>query len=306
VRGSRYTNCEETMKQALDRQIIQTTSHTTGRRRFAAHSAVVRHTTSACLVWAALTLSPTVAALEFQCEVPDDTRFLRVDIPGVEHLCEVSVTYQESGAREVMWYARNDSMFCSVRAYELRDKYQDLWNYDCTTWPDRDGINMLSPSQRLILDRRLKSLLQLGSQSSPKFTIKAVKAVASTQLDKEPGKIAFQFFTENTNFTEIIDDQSTEWRLTTTIHNMATQVVSDLPVSVAVVHSINDKGDLEVHTQLVDQQQADCAGKQVLTPVGSNGIVKARTPHRFVCKTDNINRQSQGDATSPIGESAAE
>lgn len=251
----------------------------------------------ACLAATALLISPTAVALEFQCEVPNDTRYLRVDIPGEEHLCEVSVTYLQSGARQVMWHARNDTLFCSARAYELRDKYEDLWDYTCTTMPDRDGIDELSPSQRAILDQRLKLLLESGRQAIPPYTINAVKAVASNPLDNEPSKMAFQYFTEDDDFTEIIDDQSNVWRVNTTISDMAAQIISEQPVSTAMVHSISAEGSLEIHTQLVDSQNTACFGTQVLTPMGSSGIVRARTPHRFVCNTGNAIAEPLSEAT---------
>lgn len=258
----------------------------------------LRYSVGVCLGWLALAIHSNALALEFECKVPNDTRYLRVDIPGQEHLCEVSVTYLQSGAREVKWHASNDTLFCSARAYELRDKYEELWDYTCTTWPDRDGIDNLSPSQRLILDQRLKALINEGLQATPSFTITAIKAVASNPLDNEPGKVAFQFFTEDSDFTEIIDDQSDVWRVDTTINNMTAQIISDLPVSTAVIHSISAEGTLEVLTQLVDLQNADCFGAQILTPVGSNGIVRARTPHRFVCNTGDSSAQPLSEATT--------
>lgn len=230
-----------------------------------------------------LTLSPTVSALEFQCEIPNDTRYLRVEIPGREHLCEVSVTYLQSGSRQVLWYARNDTLFCSARAYELREKYENLWNYTCSAWPDRDGIDKLSQSQRRILDQRLKSMIEKGNQSTPAFKVTAVKAVASTPLDNEAGKIALQFFTGGTDVTEIIDDQSDTWSLTTSITDMANQVVSDLPITTALVNAISAEGTLEVHTRLVDEQNSECFGTQDLSPIGDQGAVQVRTPHRFTC-----------------------
>ena len=230
-------------------------------------------------------ISPSVAsALEFQCEIPNDTRYLRVEIPGEEYLCEVSVTYKESGVREVKWYARNDTLFCSAQAYNLRDRYEDTWNYTCTTWPDRDGIDKLSPSQRLILDQRLKSLIAQGDQATPAYTITGIRATASTPLDNQPGKLALQFFTSNSDFTEIIDDQSESWKISTTIESMASKIDEKQTIESALVHAIAEDGTLEIHTRLEGANSTECYGTQMLIPVGSNGELKARTPHRFVCQ----------------------
>ncbi|MFK8083006.1 MAG: hypothetical protein AB8B97_22225 [Granulosicoccus sp.] len=258
----------------------------------------VRYAVCAGLAWLALTLWSTASALEFQCNNSGDIRYLRVDIPGQEYLCEVSVTYLDSGVRDVKWYARNDTLFCSTRAYELRDKYTDLWNYSCNTWPDRDGIDKLSTSQRLILDQRLKALIEEGEQSNPPYRLTAVKAVASTLVDEESGKIAFQFFTDSTNFTEIIDDNGSEWSVATKIDDLATHVVSEMPVTSAIIHSISVEGTLEVHTRLVDQLELECFGTQHLTPTGRNGMMKERTPHRYVCNTSDTSVQSLSEATS--------
>jgi hypothetical protein len=104
------------------------------------------------------------------------------------------VTYEKSGERVVKWYASNDTLFCSARGYELRGKYENQWGYTCATLPNRDGIDLLSPTQRLILDQRLKALQEQGAGSVPELTITGVRAVASTPLDKTPSKIALQYW----------------------------------------------------------------------------------------------------------------
>ena len=243
------------------------------------------------LVAIAACFSASIHAVEFVCEVPNDTRYIRVDIPAVDtpeskgRLCEVSVTYQQSGVRDVKWHARNDTFFCSARAYELRDKYVNLWDYDCVTSPDRDGIDLLSESQRLILDRRLKALITLGEQSTPTFTIKSIKAVASNPLDGEPAKIAFQFFTDTGDFTEVIDDRSDDWNIITIIEDLRLQIDSDATVTSALVHAISDEGAVEVRTNVSGNiENTECFGSQTLIPIGSNGAVRASSPHSYVCE----------------------
>ena len=247
-------------------------------------AAGMRITIASLLACFILTATSVTSALEFQCEIPNDTRYLRVDIPGEEYLCEVSVTYKESGVRDVKWYARNDTLFCSAQAYNLREKYEDDWNYTCTTWPDRDGIDKLSPSQRLILDQRLKALIAQGEQATPAYRITGIRATASTLLDNQPGKLALQFFTDHGDFTEIIDDQSESWKISTTIETMASQMEDGQIIESALVHAIAEDGTLEIHTRLEGANSSDCYGTQILTPVGNNGELQARTPHRFICQ----------------------
>ncbi len=235
--------------------------------------------------------SAPAVAIEFECEIPGDTRYLKVEIPGEQHLCEVSVTYAQTGVREVKWYANNDTLFCSARVYDLYKKYEEAWNYTCTTWPDRDGIDKLSQSQRRILDQRLKALMAQAQSSTPAFTITGVKAVASTPLDNQKGKLALQFFTDRGDFTEIVDDENSEWTVLTTIDDMASWVSSETSISSALVHAITDAGTLEVHTRLTGEDDSDCFGTQILTPMGSSGVIKARTPHRFICQAGSLGNQ---------------
>lgn len=233
---------------------------------------------------ALLAQSTTIKALEFQCETPGDSRTIKADIPGQQYLCEVSVTYASDGTREVKWYAQNDTLFCSARAYEMRDKYEDLWNYSCTTLPESASVDMLSPTQRTILDQRLKALISKGQQSTPRFTVLDVKAVASTPLDKEPGKIALQFFTSDGDFTEIINDTAQDWNVISTISDMINQISDDAPVTEALVHAISDKGALEIQTTVENGSDNTCFGTQTLALSDDTSIYLPQTKHLFDCQ----------------------
>ena len=242
---------------------------------------------------ATLAVAPHASAVEFQCEVPGDTRYIRVDIPGENHLCEVSVTHENTGVREVKWHADNDSLFCSARAYQMVEKYRSTWNYDCSAWPDRDGIDLLSPTQRLILDQRILSLATEGREAQPPFTIQSVKATASTPLDKQPGKLALQFFTNTGDFTEIIDDQTYSWKIETTIVDLASQINGGQPLEYALINAIDNSSTLEVFTQLTEDNAA-CYGSQLLSTIGSTGTTQASSPHLYVCD-DVVEEQAAND-----------
>jgi len=101
-------------------------------------------------------VAPTLAtATEFECRAGQDVRYVRVDYPGINHLCEVSVP-KAGEPREVKWYADVESTFCSRKIDELVGKYVNLWGYSCDEWPDHDGIDDLSPRQRKFLDGIVK------------------------------------------------------------------------------------------------------------------------------------------------------
>jgi len=221
-------------------------------------------------------------ALEFQCEIEGETRYLRLEIPGQQRLCEVSVNYKNTGERRVMWYADKDSLFCSAKIYALRDKYENQWKFNCEQWPDLDGIDQLSPSNRKILDTQLKELIEDGRNSSPQYRVEAVKAVASNLFDKQPGTLALQFFLSTGDVTQIITDDGNDWNVVTTVKDLAAQINSDTPVTAAYVQSITDSGALEISTTIASEDTQHCFGNQVLVP-GAENTLEARTSHEYIC-----------------------
>lgn len=233
----------------------------------------------ACAVF----VTPAAYALEFQCETADDVRYLRVDIPGETHLCEVSVKYDYTSGHRVLWHADNDTLFCSARAYELRDKYENLWNFNCTLWPDRDGVDKLSANQRAILDTQLKTLIKQGQTATPAYTVNAVKAVASTPLDAQAGTLALQFFLSTGDLTQIIIDETSSWKVFASFDDLATHVNSDSPLSTAFIESITDSGTLSVSTRTSNDSNLHCYGNQLLM-VEPGNLLKPLSAHRSVCE----------------------
>jgi hypothetical protein len=229
-----------------------------------------------------LGVSPQALALEFQCEVSGDTRYLRVEIPGEESLCEVSVNYRNTGERRVMWYAENDTLFCSAKIHALRNKYEQEWNFRCKQWPDLDGIDQLSPSNRKILDTQLKLLIEEGKMSNPGFSVNRVKAVASNLFDKQPGTLALQFFLSSGDVTQVITRDGTSWKMFSSIDNMASHISSDLPIRTALISAISDSGTLEVETTLASDLAQNCYGQQVFG-TSTDDELKPQTQHRYIC-----------------------
>ena len=230
----------------------------------------------------ALAFGKTTWAVEFRCEAPGDIRTLRVEVPGEERLCEVSVNYDATGERRVMWHASNDTMFCSAQAYALKDKYINEWNFDCAALPDNDGIDSLSPTHRGILDNRLKALISSGQTATPSYTVTSVLATASSQLDKQPSALALQFFLSNGDVTEVILDEGGDWEVFATINNLATHITGGVPAGIALIDSITDAGALEISTTINADAQQPCFGTQVLMASSDNQLHE-RTPHRFIC-----------------------
>lgn len=240
-------------------------------------------------------------ALEFRCEIPGDVRFLKVDIPGEERLCEVGVTYQATGERRAMWYADNDTLFCSAKAYALRDKYENLWGFSCRQWPDRDGIDQLSPSHRAILDQQLKRLISRGSSASTPFEVESVRAAASTPLDDQPGILALQYFLSTGDRTELISNDGLDWEVFATFDDLVSQLSTDDAVSAAFIRSVNDTGALEITTDVAGETAQSCRGTQVLRVMGDNAL-HPLTPHRYVCDAIELNASllpSEDSASSP-------
>lgn len=249
------------------------------------------------MLWLALSacVPLTADALEFQCELNGDVRYLRVDIPGNDHLCEVNVKYEYSGEQKLMWYADNDSLFCSAKAYELSEKYENTWGFSCAKWPDHDGIDLLSPTQRTILDIQLKQLMNEGQASEEPFSVKAVKAAASTPLDHDSGTMALQYFlSDGTDRTQLIADDQGRWEVFATIDELAAQITGTATVDSALISSVTDGGALEVLTTVATSSAGqECHGKQVLMAAGVNTLTP-RTAHRFICTSSELATSTSG------------
>ena len=244
--------------------------------------------------WIALATQPA-SAQEFECSVPGDKRYIRLELPGQEHLCEVSVTDKDE-SRRVMWYANNESLFCSAKLYELRGKYEDQWGFNCTQWLDTGGIDKLSERHRTILDNDLKARIRQGLESNPPHRITGVKAVASTPLNLAEGTLALQYFmlddgtSSPRDTTHVIFDDGSEWRSIAQLDSLlgyidSSETASEASITSALVHDITDAGVLSVNTTLNDGPNStsgsDCQGSQIL--LVSETDIEPGSPHRVLC-----------------------
>jgi len=240
-------------------------------------------------------------ALEFECNSGADRRFIRMELPGIEHLCEVSVTYA-SKERKVMWYADHDSSFCSQKTEELRSKYESNWNFQCELWPDHDGVDQLSEQQRNVLDAELKALIEDGKNAAIPFMVEGLKAAASpaTSNGDDLDLLVVQFFlyTPDTGFahdvTHVIQSYGVSWNTLAEIDSLAKyiEVNEDYIVDSALISSVTGNGALEIITVLdsadssvsggVNMNYSGCYGNQILA-TGSDGELIAKTPHRYFC-----------------------
>ena len=236
-------------------------------------------------------LPGTASALEFECSVPGDTRFLRMDLPGEDHLCEVSVT-DAAGGRRVMWYADHETLFCSAKTYELRDRYVQTWKFDCREWPDQDGVDRLSARHRAILDLQLGALLAPDADGGPGAEVLGVRAAASTLLERSDGFLALQFMLAgDTDRVDIVLDEESGWRTVTEFDDLASRVtpLAGLSVTDAFVDAIGESGALDVTTLLARDGAGDtggaavCEGRQTLQVDTASGDVVPVGPHRYVC-----------------------
>lgn len=234
-------------------------------------------------------------AQEFECSVPGDKRYIRLELPGQEHLCEVSVTDSDN-SRRVMWYANNESLFCSAKIYELRSKYEDQWGFSCAEWLDTGGIDNLSERHRNILDGELKKRIRLGLEASPPFRITGVKAVASNPLNLAEGTLALQYFMIDEgsiyprDITHVIFDDGSQWQSIAQLDSLrgyidSAETDADISIISALVHDITDAGVLSVNTTLENVNNsgagAACQGSQMLLVSATD--IAPRSPHRVLC-----------------------
>lgn len=246
----------------------------------------------------AMVFAQPLLALEFECVSGGDRRFIRMELPGIDHLCEVSVTY-ESEERKVMWYADNDSSFCSEKTDELRIKYQSVWNFSCEQWPDHDGVDRLSARHRVILDQELKALIEQGKKEQTPFMVEGLKAAASPTAanTNDFDLLVVQFFLHvpetglASDVTHIIRDTGVAWNTLAKIDTLAEYIDADegYVIDSALISAVTGNGALEIITVLdspgndgVETNFTGCYGNQVLA-TSSDGDLVARTPHRYYC-----------------------
>jgi hypothetical protein len=236
--------------------------------------------------------STATLAADFRCIVPGDERHLRLDIPGQEHLCEVSVTHG-SGERKVLWYANNDTLFCSEKADELVNKYISQWGFDCDAWPVDDDLLSLNEAQRRRLDEDLRTR-HAASDARPA----AVRVVTGPTDADGQSLIAVQWIYEASiadSLSVYIDDSDSaqsevaQWQSVAEINDLLASIDSaDITVQRALINQIDASGALTVETIVQNpagESAADtpaCRGEQHFS-VNDSGGLDPVAPHRYSC-----------------------
>ena len=250
--------------------------------------------------------SAPVLAADYECQSTDERRDIRLEIPGREHLCEVTVTKDDNN-REVKWYANQNTLFCSEKLVELKNKHIKDWGFTCTAYPDQLGIQSLTKRQRIVLDAELKRLIQIGEKAEEPFVIGGLKAVSNQAADSSSSTMVFQYFIADIltgnqqDITQIIIDNGLTWRTLSQIDNIANfvDVQEGYRVNGAMVAAVTDAGALDIitdiditntTTQLAllgsddPNLNAQCFGSLQLKP-RPGGRLEPSTPHRLTCQT---------------------
>ncbi len=280
---------------------------------------VIRVSINQCLTKLALTMAfmtgaPAIAE-DFECQSNADWRYIRLEIPGREHLCEVTVTKKDNN-REVKWYANQNTIFCSEKLIELKNKHTNEWGYNCVSQPDQTGIDSLTRRQRAVLDAELKQLIELGKTASEPFVIGGLNAVANPPADEKSSMMVFQYFVADIltgnqkDITQVIEDNGLSWRTVFRIDNLANfvDVQEGYRVNGALVSAISDVGTLDIITDIdtsnsskqqvlingdVTNQDAQCFGSLKLEPQTDGGL-KPSTPHKLTCQATSTTANDAG------------
>ena len=254
----------------------------------------------------AITISVPAMAADYECRSTDELREIRLEIPGRKHLCEVTVTKSDNN-REVKWYANQNTLFCSEKLIELKNKHTNDWGFNCTAKPDQVGINSLTKRQRTVLDAELKRLIETGENAKEPFVVGGLKAVSNQTNESESSTMVFQYFIADVltgtqqDITQLIVDNGLAWRTVLQIDNIANfvDVQDGYRVNGAMISAVTDAGAMELITDIditnkTKQQallgsddanlDALCFGSLQLAP-RPGGRLEPSTPHRLTCQT---------------------
>lgn len=260
--------------------------------------AIFKTSLQSTILFIGLAVLNPLFALEFECTSGGDNRFIRQELPGLTHLCEVTVT-KANNQREVKWYANHDSAFCSEKTIELKTKYENEWGFKCEQWPDHDGVDQLSARHRTILDAELKKLIEQGSTEATPYVVEGLKTAASpisenSATDNKTNMLVIQFFLHRPqtgateDVTHVIRDNGVSWNTMSRIDSLASHIEPNegYVIDSALLSSVKDNGAMEVITVINSENATGsdkgCYGNQTLV-AQNNGDLIARTPHRFVC-----------------------
>ena len=233
-------------------------------------------------------ISAPASSADFTCAIPGDERHLRLDIPGEEHLCEVSVT-PKNGQRKVLWYANSNTVFCSEKTTELVTKYQQQWGFQCSSWPVEDDFTLLDLAQRRRLDL---SLRDRRSRSDNDLTGLRVimgpahldgSALIAVQWLADDGRDdALNLFIDSGSRNDVAN-----WETAASVQPLVSAIdTSGAIVRRALIDRIDASGAVVLSTVIESAEQPEdapsCRGEQRFT-INPDGTLNALTPHRYSC-----------------------
>lgn len=249
---------------------------------------------TATLIVGVSALATHARGADYTCAVSGDERHLRLDIPGEQHLCEVSVTNGES-ERRVLWYADNDTMFCTDRTEELVAKYTDQWGFTCSLWPADDDMASLDRSQRRRLDRFLQE-----RRSRPDGGPDAIRVAQGTAQVDGSSVIAVQWLESDArsdSLSVFLDSGQgatvADWESIAFIENLSDVISPGVAITRSLLKRIDDSGAIVLSTVLDSSstpvEAPPCRGEQRFF-VSDQGSLNALTPHIYSCDTDVATR----------------
>jgi len=242
-------------------------------------------------------LSPQVFGGEYSCTLGADTRVVRLDYPGVDHLCEVSVSAND-GVREIKWYADNNSAFCSRKFTELVGKYKDLWGYNCTSLTTPLDLAALPDRYRKVIDGIVLDVTQEGKDASIPFTISATRVHATELEESRLSALVVQLFMQATDATitapvdrtYFIEDDGEQFYTRSVWSGLRNQITlqdNNYRIDSAIIKNINAKGEITVDTTLYSSldaaDTAPCTGSQKLV-ASKDGALAPAGEHKFQCE----------------------
>lgn len=237
------------------------------------------------------------ATTQFKCRNAADQKIVSLDYPGRKHLCEVSTTSIE-GAREVKWYADQDSEFCNIKLKELVGKFQTLWGYRCEGLKQSSSILELTLRHRKAVEALIKDAKREGQDAGIPFTVTDARAHAAELTDRSRVALVVQLLmdAQDINITKPIDrtyfieDDGQRFQTRSVwsgLHNSVTLEDQKYRVDSALINGINPDGEIIVATVLsstseLSENTISCTGNQLLKTTESGDLFPA-SEHLINC-----------------------
>lgn len=235
---------------------------------------------------------------QFDCTNRNDQKRVSLDYPGLDHLCEVSVT-TAGGERDVKWYANHDSEFCSIKLNELVGKFRNLWGYRCEGQQRKSSLLELNLRHRKAVDTIIKDTTREGQEASIPFVVTAARAHATTLSDETLSALVVQVVmnAQDVNITKpidriyVIEDDGKQFRTRSVWSDLSNFLTLDeqrYKIDSAVINGITPEGEIAVATVLIPSAEQSslaggCTGNQTLTATEDGNLIPT-SQHLINCE----------------------